>query len=139
MTKESFIVRNGEDIKILKSNEGNNNLLINLVHLDCNEDTFFIKPPKIAPDKSIVSKVNDMDMPWIGVKDFTSLKNRPGYRINRGDIIKFGRIKVIIREIKLDEKKNNQQISKNDLIQESINNINMNTIEKKGLQKVCLK
>ncbi len=46
--------------------------------------------------------VNKAGSPWMVIKGFKSIDQKPGYKLSVGDVIKLGRIKLKISNIKLD-------------------------------------
>ncbi len=66
-----------------------------LLKLTCDNTTFYIS-------KNFEIKNCD-EIPWISLRNFKNEKNKPGYKITIGDILKFGRIKLRVRTIKTED------------------------------------
>jgi hypothetical protein len=104
----SFIKRS-EILKFIHANEklpGDNKTRV-VVHLDCDLKEFTLR--RQADDQAaLASFVNRTDTPWIIVKNLrkSDVQVEAGvkYRLIAGDVIKLGRIKLKLMEIKLDSR-----------------------------------
>ena len=70
--------------------------------MECDKESFFIKSnTENNHNDNLYNKINEINLPWICVKDSISKEGVKGYRLNLNDIIKIGRIKLRIKEIKM--------------------------------------
>ena len=104
----SFIKRS-EILKFVHAHEklpGDNKTRV-VVHLDCDSKEFTMR--RQADDQAaLASFVNRADTPWIIVKNLrkneVQVEAGVKYRVVPGDVIKLGRIKLKLMEIKLDSR-----------------------------------
>ncbi len=110
VTKSSFETRTGGTIvkksDIIKFISDKNKFLSELkakflAELENDQNNFYLLRSSLEETK-VSQYVNKAESPWMVVKGFKSLDQKPGYKLSVGDVIKLGRIKLKISNIKLD-------------------------------------
>ena len=101
---EGGLYKNNHSIKFIsnyeKNLEENKNLLI--AKIECTDSKFFLKRSEENLNKLPLStQVNKNDSPWFVIKYLKDKDSDDGYKIMQGDVIKLGRIKFKISEIKI--------------------------------------
>ena len=112
---DGSLIKRSEKIRFVPTSEKNlqesNPKSKVLMSIDCDQDNFYIK--RIFEDNSQISSyMNRSDTPWIAVKHLKT--NSLGYKLIQGDVIKLGRIKLKIWEIKLDSSLSDSNIDHNE-------------------------
>lgn len=98
-SKTCALLRNNESV--VKSDRFGNKGEI--LRIDCDKENFYVKPSiseNMNDEKCINALFNRVNLPWISVKDSVSYKGIKGYKINLNDVIKLGRVKLRLKEIK---------------------------------------
>ena len=110
MTKASFetrtpgsIVKRSDSVKIFaeKSKLESDSKAKLLCDVECDQNNFQLLRTA-APDNKVISYVNKPESPWIVIKGIKTQDQSPGYKLSIGDVIKLGRVKLKISDIKKD-------------------------------------
>ena len=97
----------------------------NLFEIQCDEERFQIIPNsfEINHDSENESLFKSLNTSWFIFKSNKTIEKPKNYKLNEGDILKIGRMTVIIREIK----NNNNTINNNNINYSNKNDISYNT------------
>ena len=79
-----------------------------LFYIDNSSTDFYFNPLSSSMNSNLIlDEKSEREKTWISLKNFKNKKyNNNGYLLNPGDVIKFGRVTLKIREIQLEGRKN---------------------------------
>ena len=110
-----------------------------LFYIDNNQTEFFFNQHSPSMNSNLIVDEKEKEKTWITLKHFRNKKyNNNSYILNTGDVIKFGRVTLKIREIQLEgRKKGNGNIY--ELYKDTTKPYLINTVktEKKIKKKIC--
>ena len=105
MNDSGYIFRRSNEIFFARKDIKTNKFIQKLFRISYNKNNFEIKPNKFEFKES--GDIPTLNTAWF-INRPTNLKNKTNkYKINEGDIIKFGRIKLRIKKIIFNDINNN--------------------------------
>lgn len=105
MKDSGYIFRRSNEIYFTRKDIKANKFIQKLFRISCNKNTFEIKPNKYEFNES--GDIPTLNTAWFINRSSTLKSKSNKYKINEGDIIKFGRIKLRIKKIIFNNINNN--------------------------------